>query len=620
MAPRTAAARHVDESDLADDLLNPELVDADEEPQPAQPVINRTVVKKKPSAASAKQCRATATDPAVKKTSATRAASSKSSGASKETKAPREALKDRTNMTDGADDANKTEEVDEFDDDDAAAPVAGSAPVKTDQKVKKARATTDPREAADHQQDHHQEEEAEAPPAKKPRLPKTKAAAATSTATSKEIPDSQVAPTKVPKTKLVKRGAAPTSDVERKTRCTIPEAQVEPQPEEASQTIEAPEPDNMDIDQEAPQPVKPSRSSSQQRRQPLPTTSRARSSSTQARQYGARRSGGSRAGSRAGSVSDTERRLLTDHSSTTATATAKKLQDMTRRYDDMRIKYESLQEIAQNAAESNFDRLKKLSDEKTRDANALIASLQKQVQDLRKSTSQVTSESARRQSRISQLETTNEKLREDHKSSTASLAEAQNEIKSLNARLDAARKTAHQSDKLPTSSSGTTASRSAAAAAALNNTSNANGPEALKHAALKEELYRDLTGLIINSVKRRDDEDEFSCIQTGRNGTLHFHLTISNDSSSANPKTPTSKAQSYEDTEFAYEPLLDEQRDRELIDVVLPDYLAEEICFPRGHAVKFYTKVVESMTRRVIVEDDDEDGDEGAAGAGHDGE
>ena len=59
---------------------------------------------------------------------------------------------------------------------------------------------------------------------------------------------------------------------------------------------------------------------------------------------------------------------------------------------------------------------------------------------------------------------------------------------------------------------------------------------------------------------------------------------------------------SYEEAEFAYEPLLDEGRDKDLMDI-LPDYLTEEICFPRNHAVKFYTRVVESMTRKIVVEE-----------------
>lgn len=36
---------------------------------------------------------------------------------------------------------------------------------------------------------------------------------------------------------------------------------------------------------------------------------------------------------------------------------------------------------------------------------------------------------------------------------------------------------------------------------------------------LKEDLYSDLTGLMIRNVKRLDDEDVYDCIQTGRNGS-----------------------------------------------------------------------------------------------------
>lgn len=226
------------------------------------------------------------------------------------------------------------------------------------------------------------------------------------------------------------------------------------------------------------------------------------------------------------------------------------------------------------------------------ESNNLIASLKREINDLRKTSSNATTEAARLQSQLSDLQSESDRLREEAKASTTALTEAQNEVKSLNAKLDAARKAV----QAPAVENKTPAARS------NNNTLlGGSSAEATKHAVLKEELYRDLTGLIINSIKRRDGEDEYSCIQTGRNGTLHFHLTISNDSSSQNPKTPSGL--SYEDTEFAYEPLLDESRDAELLDL-LPDYLTEEICFPRAHAVKFYTKVVESMTRRVVVEDE----------------
>jgi len=40
----------------------------------------------------------------------------------------------------------------------------------------------------------------------------------------------------------------------------------------------------------------------------------------------------------------------------------------------------------------------------------------------------------------------------------------------------------------------------------------------------------------------------------------------------------------------------------------LPDYLTEEICFPRANAAKFYARVSECMTKRIeIVEEDGEE-------------
>jgi hypothetical protein len=80
-------------------------------------------------------------------------------------------------------------------------------------------------------------------------------------------------------------------------------------------------------------------------------------------------------------------------------------------------------------------------------------------------------------------------------------------------------------------------------------------------------------------------------INTDSPEALHFHLTV------------TTGGESYEETEFVYNPLLDEQRDRELIEL-LPDYLTEEICFPRAQAPKFYTKVVDSMSKKIIMEEE----------------
>ena len=51
-------------------------------------------------------------------------------------------------------------------------------------------------------------------------------------------------------------------------------------------------------------------------------------------------------------------------------------------------------------------------------------------------------------------------------------------------------------------------------------------------AQLKENLYSDLTGLIIPNIKRTDEADVYDCIQTGRNGStyskIRLNLLVSN--------------------------------------------------------------------------------------------
>lgn len=59
---------------------------------------------------------------------------------------------------------------------------------------------------------------------------------------------------------------------------------------------------------------------------------------------------------------------------------------------------------------------------------------------------------------------------------------------------------------------------------------------------------------------------------------------------------------SYEETEFQYTPRFDDDRDRDLLDL-MPDYLTEEITFSRQHAAKFYSRVVDTLTKSVRVED-----------------
>lgn len=75
---------------------------------------------------------------------------------------------------------------------------------------------------------------------------------------------------------------------------------------------------------------------------------------------------------------------------------------------------------------------------------------------------------------------------------------------------------------------------------------------------------------------------------------LRFHLYVSHNT--ANPSTTSTPGNvtAYEDEEFAYLPILDQKNDRHLLEI-LPDYLQEEISFPRNAAPKFYEKIAKLM-------------------------
>ena len=136
----------------------------------------------------------------------------------------------------------------------------------------------------------------------------------------------------------------------------------------------------------------------------------------------------------------------------------------------------------------------------------------------------------------------------------------------------------------------------------------AEAAHAAQVAQLKEDLYSDLTGLIMRGVERGDESDIYDCIQTGRNGSkyrptfamrhvltsalaLHFKLAIANETDGG-----------YENTEFQYTPRLDGNRDRDLM-ALLPEYLTDEITFSRMNAAMFYGRVVETLTKKRPVED-----------------
>jgi hypothetical protein len=385
----------------------------------------------------------------------------------------------------------------------------------------------------------------------------------------------------------------------------IPETQQDPEQmmEDVSHTIEEPEEPEELKSEPAPVARQPNGHSSRQRStsvQPLQPRASARSVSAQPGRPAPRE--------RSGSVSGTERERRGGDPEL-----RRKLNEMTRKHENLSLKYENLQEVGEKSAKANFDKLKRATDEKAKTAADLIASLKKELADARKATKVDTTESTALQKQVNTLTASNEKLALENKelktkSQTAQsdVKAAQNEVKSMEAKLAAAR-------------AEVTAQEAKAKGAAAARSVPLNTSEAQKEAKMKENLYSDLTGLIIRNVKRKEGEDEFDCLQTGRNGSgyipelshndhiltfstaLHFHLSVANDTTSSAPKTPSGSA--YEEAEFTYEPLLDEGRDNELIEI-LPDYLTEDIEFPRHQALKFYHKMLESMMKRVMVEEE----------------
>lgn len=72
---------------------------------------------------------------------------------------------------------------------------------------------------------------------------------------------------------------------------------------------------------------------------------------------------------------------------------------------------------------------------------------------------------------------------------------------------------------------------------------------------------------------------------------LHFKLVVEPEGDG--------RTNSFEDTEFLYTPLLDPNRDKDMLEM-LPYYLKEDITFSRHHAAKFYSRVVDALTKKAM--------------------
>ncbi|KAL8962786.1 MAG: hypothetical protein Q9193_000871 [Seirophora villosa] len=264
----------------------------------------------------------------------------------------------------------------------------------------------------------------------------------------------------------------------------------------------------------------------------------------------------------------------------------RKLGEMTKKFENLDMKYKALRDVGIKEAEANFESLKLSAEGKSKAANELIASLKKELATQKA----LVQESRTLQKQLAVKDTEVSKARALATELSNSLSEAQNENRILQARVTSARTTSMTIESTNAMTPGSAIKGKGPARTIM--VGSAEAAQTAQAAQLKEDLYRDLTGLLVLGVERGNEADTYDCIQTGLNGTLHFKLGIA-----------TNSEENYADTEFQYTPRLDNDRDRDLLEL-LPDYLSEEITFSRLNAAKFYGRVVETLTKKRVENDD----------------
>ncbi|MCJ1308239.1 hypothetical protein MMC25_001892 [Agyrium rufum] len=384
-------------------------------------------------------------------------------------------------------------------------------------------------------------------------------------AATKRDGEFEYTPTTVKQSKIVDgSGLAKKRSTRQRTGSTQPQPKTREPPQADIVQMELDESESLGQDMVEPQeqiepiyqPSQVARASSKQRQPPAPRV-------------------------RTGSASDTDRAGGSDP------VLRRKLGDMTRKYESLDLKYRNLREVGIKEAETNFEKLRKASEERSKVSNDLISSLRAELASQKAINAELSSVRTQLNTSNTSLQTSQSQISQLN----ALLSTAQNENKTLMAKLAASR-AQPAANEPATSAIGRTPGSAVKGKSARPLTGNAAEAAAQAHiAGLKEDLYADLTGLIVRGVDKGEEADTYDCLQTGRNGTLHFHLAI------PTPAAVARRQSSYEDTEFTYTPRLDANRDRELLEM-MPDYLTEEITFSRINASRFYGRVVDVLTRK----------------------
>ena len=224
---------------------------------------------------------------------------------------------------------------------------------------------------------------------------------------------------------------------------------------------------------------------------------RARASSKNPSESGFRR--------RAGSASDTERGG--------DPSLRRKLGDVTRKFENIDMKYRNLRDVGIAEANANMEKLRKQCEATSATSAELISSLKKELA----MQAPLAQESRKLQKTLAAQEIEARQLRSNVTELSASLSSAQNEIKALQARLAASRSASATVESANAKAPGSAVKHNGQVRTIM--VGSAEAAQAAQVAQLKEDLYSDLTGLIVRGVKRSAQGDTYDCIQTGRNGS-----------------------------------------------------------------------------------------------------
>lgn len=216
---------------------------------------------------------------------------------------------------------------------------------------------------------------------------------------------------------------------------------------------------------------------------------------------------------RAGSASDTERAGDPN--------LRRKLGDVTRKFENIDLKYRNLKEVGIVEANANMEKLRRQCEVTTSASTELIESLKNELA----MQMPLAQEAKQLQVDLRNSKTETAEYRETVSNLESSLTAAQNEIKALQAKLAASRSSATSVESANAKTPGSAIKNSSQVRTVM--VGSAEAAQAAQTAQLKEDLYSDLTGLIIRNVKRTEEGDAYDCIQTGRNGSEFSQFCIS---------------------------------------------------------------------------------------------